>query len=74
MLDSIEESLDEITLGVECEVAGPFRLASRSWRDDSFDGAHLKAGDEAVGTITVCTENLNTGVVVMKVRPGWRVN
>ena len=28
MLDGIEESLDEIALGVECEVAGPFDLAS----------------------------------------------
>ena len=27
MLDSIEESLDEITLGVECEVTSPFDLA-----------------------------------------------
>jgi len=27
MLDGIQESLDEIALGVECEVAGPFDLA-----------------------------------------------
>jgi len=27
MLDGIEESLDEIALGVKCEVAGPLDLA-----------------------------------------------
>jgi hypothetical protein len=27
MLDGIEESLNEIALSVECEVAGPFDLA-----------------------------------------------
>ena len=27
MLDGVEESLDEIALGVECEVAGPFDLS-----------------------------------------------
>jgi hypothetical protein len=27
MLDGIEESLDEISLGIECEVAVPFDLA-----------------------------------------------
>ncbi len=58
VLDGIEESLDEIALGIECKVAGPFDLAGRFWRDDSFDGAHFKAVDEAAGIISCRRERL----------------
>ena len=51
MFDCIEETLDEVALAVEREVAVPFDLAVRFWRDHRLDGAHLKALDEAVGVI-----------------------
>ena len=56
MLDGVELSLDEIALGVECEVAGPFDLSGRSWRYHSLDGAYFKAVDEAVGIIALVGE------------------
>ena len=56
MLDGIEETLDKITLGVECEVAGSFDFSVGFWRDDRLDGTYLKAGDEAVGIISLVAE------------------
>jgi hypothetical protein len=37
-------------------------------------GARFEMPRDRTPGIAVCTENLNTGVVVMKVRPEWRVN
>ena len=53
VFDGIEEALDEIAFGVECEVAVALGLAIGFWRDDRFDGAHFKAFDEAVGVISL---------------------
>lgn len=51
LLDEIEESLDEVPLGVEREIAIPFDRAICFWGNDRPDRAHFKALDEAVGVI-----------------------
>ena len=51
MLAGIEEPLDEISLGIGCEVAGPSDLAVCG-----FGSADFKAVDEAVGIISPVAE------------------
>ena len=56
LFDVIEETLDQIALGVEREVALALDLAVGLWRNDHFDRAYLKAGNEAIGVIAFVAE------------------
>ena len=56
LLDEIEETLDEIALGIEREVAVALDLAVRLRRNDNFDRAGFEAGDEAVGVIALVAQ------------------
>jgi len=51
LFDEIEEALDEITFGVEGEVAIAGDLAIRFWRDDRLDGPDFEALNKAVGVV-----------------------
>ena len=56
LFDELKETLDEVALGVEREVAFPGGLSIRSWRDDRLDGSDLKALNEAVGVVAFVGE------------------
>ena len=56
VLDGIEESLDEIALAVERNLAVSFDLAVRFRRDHRFDGAPFQAVDEAVAVVALVAE------------------
>ena len=56
LFDELKETLDEIALGVEGEVAIARDLAIRFWRDDRLDGAHFEALDEGVGIVAPVAE------------------
>ncbi len=53
LFESIEEMLDEITLGGEGEVALAADLAVGLGRDPRLDAAHDQGFDEAVGVVTL---------------------
>jgi hypothetical protein len=56
LFDKIEEALNEVTFGIECEVATSCDLAVRFWRDDRFDGSHLKALNKAICVVAFVAE------------------
>ena len=49
LFDELKETLDEVALGVEGEIAIASDLTVRLWRDDGLDGSHFEALDEGVG-------------------------
>ena len=51
LFDELKETLDEVALGIESEVAIASALAVRLWRDDRLDGSHFEALDEGVGVV-----------------------
>jgi hypothetical protein len=53
LFDELKETLDEVALGVEGEVAIASDLAVRLWRDDRLNGSHFEAPDEGVGVIAL---------------------
>jgi hypothetical protein len=53
LFDELKETLDEVALGVEGEVAIASDLAVRLWRDDWLNGSHFEAPDEGVGVIAL---------------------
>ena len=56
LLDELEEAFNEAAFGVECEVAIPFDLAVRFWRDDRLDGSDFKALNKAVSVVAFVGE------------------
>ena len=56
LFDELKETLDEVALGVEGEVAIASDLAVRPWRDDRLDGSQFEALDEGVGVIALIAE------------------
>jgi hypothetical protein len=56
LFDELKETLDEVALGVEGEVAIASDLTVRLWRDDGLDGSHFEALDEGVGVIALVAE------------------
>ena len=56
LFDELKETLDEVALGVEGEVAIARDLAVRLWRDDRLDGSHFEALDEGVGGVALVAE------------------
>ena len=71
MFDDIEESLDEIALAVEREIAVPFELAVRFRRYHRFDGARFQALDEAVAVVALVAEE-RRGLDLSRKRFGLR--
>lgn len=53
LFESIEETLDEVTFGLEAEVASAGGFAVDLGRDHGFDAAHGQSIDEAVGVIAL---------------------
>ena len=56
LFDELKETLDEVALGVEGEVAIASELAIRFWRDDRLDGSRLEALDEGTGVVAFVAE------------------
>ena len=56
LFDELKETLDEVGLGVEGEVAIASDLAVRLWRDDRLDGSQFEALDEGVGVVALVAE------------------
>ena len=56
LFDELKETLDEVALGVEGEVAIASELAIRFWRDDRLDGSRLEALDEGTGVAALVAE------------------
>ena len=56
LFDELKETLDEVALGIESEVAIASALAVRLWRDDRLDGSHFEALDEGVGVVALVAE------------------
>ena len=56
LLDELKETLDEVALGVESEVAIASDLAVRFWRDDRLDGSPFEALDEGIGVVALVAE------------------
>ena len=56
LFDELKETLDEVALGVEGEIAIASDLTVRLWRDDWLDGSHFEALDEGVGVIAFVAE------------------
>ena len=56
LFDELKETLDQVALGVEGEVAVASGLAVRLWRDDRLDGSRFEALDEGVGVIALVAE------------------
>ena len=56
LFDELKETLDEVALGVEGEIAIASDLTVRLWRDDGLDGSHFEALDEGVGVIAFVAE------------------
>ena len=56
LFDELKETLDEVALGIESEVAIASDLAVRLWRDDRLDGSHFEALDEGVGVVALVAE------------------
>ena len=56
LFDELKETLDEVALGVEGEVAIASDLAVRLWRNDRLYGSHFEALDEGVGVVTLVAE------------------
>ena len=56
LLDEIEESLDEVALGIEGEAAVALDLAVGLRRNDNFDRARFEAGNEAAGVIALAAQ------------------
>ena len=56
LFDELKETLDQVALGVEGEVAIASDLAVRLWRDDRLDGPAFEALDEAVGVVAFVAE------------------
>jgi hypothetical protein len=56
LLDKLEEAFDEVAFGVEREVAIPFDLAVRFWRDDRLDGSDFKARNKAASVVAFVGE------------------
>ena len=56
LFDELKETLDQVALGVEGEVAIASDLAVRPWRDDRLDGSHFEALDEGVGVVALVGE------------------
>ena len=53
VFDGIEESLNQVALAVECEIAVPLDLAVGFRRDHRLDGAHFQTLDEAVAVVAL---------------------
>ena len=56
LLDEIEETLDQIALAVESEIAIALDSPICFRRDDRFDGAQFQTGNEAVGVIAFVSQ------------------
>jgi hypothetical protein len=56
LFDELKETLDEVALGVEGEVAIASDLAVRLWRDHRLDGSHFETLDEGVGVVALVAE------------------
>jgi hypothetical protein len=56
VFDDIEEALDQIALGVKCEVTFPLGLAVGPWRNDRFDPAHFKMLDEGIAVVALVAD------------------
>ena len=56
LFDELKETLDEVALGIEGEVAIASDLAVRLWRDDRLDRSHFEALDEGVGVVALVAE------------------
>jgi hypothetical protein len=56
LFDELKETLDEVALGVEGEIAIASDPTVRLWRDDWLDGSHFEALDEGVGVIAFVAE------------------
>jgi len=56
LFDELKETLDEVALGVEGEIAIASDLTVRLWRDDGLDGSHFEALDEGVGVVALVAE------------------
>ena len=52
----MKETLDEVALGVEGEVAIASDLAVRLWRHDRLDGSGFEALDKGVGVVALVAE------------------
>ena len=52
----MKETLDQVALGVEGEVAIASDLAVRFWRDDRLDGSPFEALDEGVGVVALVVD------------------
>ncbi len=57
LFESIEETLDEIAFGVEGEVALAADLAVGLGRDHRLDAAHNQGSNEAVGVVTLVSDD-----------------
>ena len=56
LFDELKETLDEIALGVEGEVAIASDLAVRFWRDDRLVGSGFEALDKGGGVVALVAE------------------
>lgn len=64
VLEFIEEALDEITLAVECEVAGPWRLAVGLRRNHRGNVALSEGVEQRVGIVgLVANQGVRIGIV-----------
>ena len=56
LFDELKETLDQVALGVEGEVAIARDLAIRFWRDDRLDGSDFEALNKAGGVVAFVAE------------------
>ena len=56
VFDGVEETFDEIALGIERVIAVTLDFAICLGRDDNLDGPQFQAFDEVAGIITLVTE------------------
>src|ERR1700678_1338060 len=57
LFDELKETLDEVALGVEGEVAIASNLAVRLWRDDRLDVTLLEAPALGVGVLALVAQH-----------------
>jgi hypothetical protein len=64
VLEFIEEALDEIALAIECEVAGPWRLAVGLWWNHRSNVALSERVEQRVGVVGLITnQGMRIGIV-----------
>ena len=64
VFEFIEEALDEIALAIECEVAGPWRLAVGLWWNHRSNVALSERVEQRVGVVGLITnQGMRIGIV-----------